>query len=589
MPKKIKRPIIVDPRHELLKILEEENRCPDIIKFSEDYLKLNLHPAQRFVLKCFYNLELDTKSRNIRVPDKFNSKTLYKMTEKEYLSFLYNEGRTNVKFVDQILSPEMILVAGRRGGKTFICGDISSYEAYKVVYGFTDKKKYGLKDDSRIEIQCISSSKEQSENLYFEIRGNVTRSRCFFSSIDRNPEDHMYLRTKKDKEIFGNDGLSTLRVGLTGATARTVRGKTNIVAILDELAYFINKDSSRSCRQMYDAVTPSVANFGNDGRIVSISSAGGKEGKFYDLYKDSLKSNNEHLLMFKLPTWYLNPTIPGDYLRRRYKSDPIMYMVEYGAEFSERVFGWMEKESDITDCIDKTFPMLTQGKPAKRYFLGIDYGAKNNSTGVALVDRDDDKAILIYSKEYTAKKGRFAGYKKIMPSDVAVLIEELKDKFRIRKGLADSFNALGLEDAMNNLNLDDLIEFKMFNPRLKAMMWKFWRNLIIERRFILYKEAKRDKLVPEILSLQRRIVSKDIVLVESPQSKSSGHADRSDAIVRAIWLAFNDKEVQEEHKKIIVTSTRISKRKYQTHKAKRSHTGKLTVTKNLDYKHKRRK
>ena len=43
----------------------------DIISFAEAPwgLNLNLYPAQKFVLKCFYGMELDDKSRNIVVND----------------------------------------------------------------------------------------------------------------------------------------------------------------------------------------------------------------------------------------------------------------------------------------------------------------------------------------------------------------------------------------------------------------------------------------------------------------------------------------------------------------------------------------
>ena len=81
-----------------------------------------LYPVQRFILKCYYGLELDNGSnRDIIINDKFNENELYRFNEVEYLRFLSGEGRLNVD------NPEgdrenLVLVCGRRSGKC-ITGD----------------------------------------------------------------------------------------------------------------------------------------------------------------------------------------------------------------------------------------------------------------------------------------------------------------------------------------------------------------------------------------------------------------------------------------------------------------------------------
>lgn len=99
----------------------------DIIQFAEAPWGLNmnrttgntiLRPVQKMILKCFYNIPLDEKQKTIIVRDFLNEQEIYNMTEKDYLSYLWNEGRTNLREQTFTLSRnELVLVCGRRGGK----------------------------------------------------------------------------------------------------------------------------------------------------------------------------------------------------------------------------------------------------------------------------------------------------------------------------------------------------------------------------------------------------------------------------------------------------------------------------------------
>lgn len=100
-----------------------EIRIFDILTYIEAPWGLNmtLYPVQRFIVKLYYNLPLDevlpeNVNRQIRVSDMFNSKILYTFTEKEYLHYLFNEGRCNIKEQDH-MRRQLTLPIGRRAGK----------------------------------------------------------------------------------------------------------------------------------------------------------------------------------------------------------------------------------------------------------------------------------------------------------------------------------------------------------------------------------------------------------------------------------------------------------------------------------------
>ena len=90
-----------------------------VIDFIEKFklLPYGLYPVQKFIVKLYYNLPLDDVNKYIKISDKFNSKTLYHLTEKEYLKYLYDQGRCNIQEQDGKHRRELILCIGRRSGK----------------------------------------------------------------------------------------------------------------------------------------------------------------------------------------------------------------------------------------------------------------------------------------------------------------------------------------------------------------------------------------------------------------------------------------------------------------------------------------
>lgn len=142
----------------------------DIIQFAEAPWGLNmnkttgntvLRPVQKMILKCFYNIPLDDKEKTIIVRDFLNEQELYRMTEKEYLSYLWNEGRTNLREQNfSINRNELVFVAGRRGGKS-VTGDtlvltpkgpvpITELKVGDTVYGYN-------KDGSVSETKVVNT------------------------------------------------------------------------------------------------------------------------------------------------------------------------------------------------------------------------------------------------------------------------------------------------------------------------------------------------------------------------------------------------------------------------------------------------
>lgn len=97
----------------------------NVLEFIDTFqiLPFGLYPVQKFILKVYYNIPLDDKEKTIKITDRFGREVKHEFTEKEYLRFLYDQGRCNIKEQDGKSRNELILVCGRRSGK---CSDLNT-------------------------------------------------------------------------------------------------------------------------------------------------------------------------------------------------------------------------------------------------------------------------------------------------------------------------------------------------------------------------------------------------------------------------------------------------------------------------------
>lgn len=109
----------------------------DIITFVEASwgLGLSLLPAQKFILKCAYGMPLDNRDKYIEVPDVINEHILYRFTEREFLAWLYAEGRCNVDETEGKIFQEFVWSIGRRGGKCRYVNDIIATTKGSLTFG----------------------------------------------------------------------------------------------------------------------------------------------------------------------------------------------------------------------------------------------------------------------------------------------------------------------------------------------------------------------------------------------------------------------------------------------------------------------
>ena len=137
------------------------NETVDIITFAEAKwgLDFKLFPTQKFLLKSFYGLELDDTNENIVVPDDINSREIGVFTEKGFMDFLIETGRTNIKeYIPGQRRRELILCCGRRSSKSVLASIISTFETYRLIKMGNPQEYFGFPSGQQIAVTTVATT-----------------------------------------------------------------------------------------------------------------------------------------------------------------------------------------------------------------------------------------------------------------------------------------------------------------------------------------------------------------------------------------------------------------------------------------------
>lgn len=550
-----------------------------IIDFIDRFklLPFGLYPVQRFIVKMYYNIPLDSVDKTIQVRNMFGDKILHEFTEVEYLRFLYDSGRCNIREQDGIDRRELILVVGRRSGKSAISAIFAAYELYKLLRRGHPQGYYGMPSGSEIRVLCVANDKEQASIVFDDMRGHVEQVDYFKGSMANMTQTFMKFRTENDRKKFGDNGKSTIAASFKSSIAKGLRGRGVMCCILDEIAFFVN-DGKSSAERVYKAIMPSLGQFSprdkknklktvgpTEGRMILISSPDAKEGFFYHMYQQAMSGGkgSTDMLMIQAPTWEVNPTLDRSYYEKEYFKDPKSFMTEHGAEFSDRVRGWIEDSRDLTECVPPGLRPVERGFPRDPHFAGVDVGLVNDGTSISLTRINEGKIELVYHEVWYAKvRWKDANPHLLNPlvpyamtlqdqtrldiSEIAKWFKALSNRFYILRGIFDQWSGIVFEQELHKNGLRQF-ETRNFFASDSSLAFQTFKMFMYNKQLSLYDwpvpetmdgvtAGRHSPLIQELLELQAKSGGKNITIVEAP-SVPGKHDDVSDSLVRSILLA----------------------------------------------------
>ncbi len=114
--------------------------------------------------------------------------------------------------------------------------------------------------------------------------------------------------------------------------------------IFDEHAHALDTDGNAAGGSLYQALSPSVAQFGSLGKILMLSSPWIQNGIFWDMFVQANSGQYPYMQCINAPTWEINPSISRDWLEQERARDPELFKVEFGAEFTGNVAAFLDAQ-----------------------------------------------------------------------------------------------------------------------------------------------------------------------------------------------------------------------------------------------------
>lgn len=456
---------------------------------------------------------------------------------------------------------ESFVAGGMTNHNTALAAVISAYETYKLISKQSPHEYYGLPPTNTIQIISVATDKEQAGLLYQEVSGHFLNSSFFAPYVANNTQSFARFQTPSDIDKYGRytdnpNAKATLKITFRSCVAKGLRGAGNIVVIMDEMAHFTDKGQS-GADSVYGAVVPSTSAYSQknprnrqeaigpvESRIICISSPLGRQGKFFELFQEGMRGSKQakNMLCIQAPTWEVNPTIPGEEFAKHYYKNPNQFEQEYGASFSDRTKGWIDRKEDLYDCIAPGAHSRTHGLARTSHYVGLDIALAKDGSAIAIghVDSNTKAVVLDHIEQIRAGEGRYRDMPRLEFEDVADWVQDFSKRFIFQEGMFDTWAGIPFEQALRKRGLRQ-IKSEQMTRNFVSQMFQNFKDMMWDRRLVLFDEPLEDNhehcaYIEELCELQAEYHSKYIITVEAPRIEGK-HDDMSDALVRMVWLA----------------------------------------------------
>jgi hypothetical protein len=310
-----------------------------------------------------------------------------------------------------------------------------------------------------------------------------------------------------------------LRAGVVIATHvnsfRTVRGRTILAAIFDEIAFWRDDASANPDREVYRAVLPSLAASG--GPLVAISTPYRKTGLLHERHKSCFGKDDADILVIQGASRLFNPTLQQKMVDRAMRDDPEAAGAEWNAEFRSDIDSFLD-DGQIMVAVDMGRPRELPPRPGIPYAAFVDAsGGRSDAYTMCIGHRHGDKFI---ADVVTGEPPPFN------PSTVTARMAGIVQAYGCRKVTGDNFAAEWVATAWRSQGLiyerADMPASALYLEALPAFM----------REQISLPD--HHQLIRELRSLERRTSRMGRDTVSHPPG---GHDDYANALAGCLRVA----------------------------------------------------
>jgi Phage Terminase len=267
---------------------------------------------------------------------------------------------------------ELWCVAGRRSGKSRIAAAVAVYLALFV--------QHRLAKGERGMCLVIAGSVDQARMVFNYIRG----------FLEAAPALEREVAAVKRGEIELKNGIV---IAVHSNSFRTVRGRTLVAAILDEVSFWRDETTATPDVEVYRAVLPSLATTG--GMLIGISTPFRKLGLLHLKHRDHFGIDDDDVLVVQGASKLFNPSLSETAIAAQRAADPTAAGAEWDAEFRSDIASFLDDEL-IDRAVEHGRPLELSPVGGVCYsgFVDASGGVGADSYTIAISHKENDLCVL---------------------------------------------------------------------------------------------------------------------------------------------------------------------------------------------------
>ena len=180
-------------------------------------------------------------------------------------------------------------------------------------------------------VMIIAADRKQAQVVYRYIAGLLHAVPMLASLI-----------MHETKEAIELDNRITIEIHT--ASYRSIRGRTVVGAVADEVAFWRAEDSANPDTEILNALRPSMATVPG-AVLLAISSPYAKRGELWRAFRRYYTQQHDRLLVWRAETRTMNPSLPQTVIDQAYAEDAAVAAAEYGAEFRSDLESFVSQEA----------------------------------------------------------------------------------------------------------------------------------------------------------------------------------------------------------------------------------------------------
>lgn len=382
----------------------------------------------------------------------------------------------------------VLLLVGRRGGKSKVAGLIGGFEA-----SLSGRERVCSPGEMPMVSIC-SPSKDQSQIIL-----SYTRAALGSPMLDEEVTDDVRGQFKLSNGV-------TVRV-LTG-TFKAVRSYTQIAVVVDEAAFFNSSEESKcSDTELIRSIKPSLLT--THGKLVAVSTKYAPKGWCYSTWKRHFGNDSSRILVWDAASRVMNVNLSQEDIDAEIAEDPAGARAEYLNEWREDVQDYLPRSVVEACVVPGRTELVRRTGNEYRAFADVS-GGRKDPMALCIGHREGRRIIIDFLKQWKP------------PCNPLAVIADMADELRrygLRSVTGDQYAAEFNVAAFRNNRIGYVKADKT-----KSELYLELIGPVVAKEIEL---PDREDLIGQIASLERRTRSGGRDSVDHP---SGGHDDLANVV-----------------------------------------------------------